>query len=201
MARTNAHFNKKEEAIQNYNNALTQLLDNTDAFESLDANAISSCQFKTKILTVLHEKAKLMRILNEVAPDKFPKTSIQDCYFSAINVIRQIRNQYNNDIDKEWLVTNFADLYDNAIDLAYEIYKENPSNETQKANCFFFVESSKSNSLFEALTSNQAKLIAGIPDSLIQEGKKHRPAWQRPTQPSGKTSLIYRTSRILSRWH
>ncbi len=193
MARTNISFEEYESAIANYNNALSQLLNNIYSFEKLNGNEIARCQFKPQVLTILHEKAALMRELNKTNPAAFPKATIQDCYFSAIDVIRQIRNQYNNDIDKEWLVTNFADLYDNAIDLAYEIYMEDTSNKTQKAHCFFFAEASKSNSLFEALTSNQAKLITGIPDSLIQEGKNLQLRLAHQETQAGSTDTISTT--------
>ncbi len=151
-----------------YTKALTEL----DASLKLlniaiqDTNQTESIESPIKVLNLLNIKAKTLHALT--VDNKEPKTleeilSITDF---SIQLIDQLRQQYQEDYSKRKLSETTYDILHLGIAACHLLYQENKEEDYLKK-AFNYSEKSRSNLILEAIAHQQAAAFSNIPDSLL----------------------------------
>ena len=89
-------------------------------------------------------------------------------YRLAADLIDRMRHGYKADGSKLFLAENATEIYDQAIQTAMKLHRET-GMEAYREETFLFAEKSKAGVLLDAFAEVQAKEVAGIPDTLLQQ--------------------------------
>ncbi len=91
-----------------------------------------------------------------------------ETYELAVQLIHEIRLDYQQEESLLQLSTSVLSIYENAIATALELHEI--TNDKEYLNrAFVFCEGNKATLLLESINENRAKYFSGIPDSLLQK--------------------------------
>lgn len=126
-------------------------------------------QFKIAPLSIriLKEKALLMAKRYKTTQDIDDLEAALEAYKLCIDLISHIRSYYTKDIEKRTLTEKYSYIYDNAFEIAFQLYKL--KNDQLLLNDLFKInESKKAKILLETLQQTET-LNANLPISLQKE--------------------------------
>ncbi len=127
---------------------------------------------ETYLLKTLKLKAELLARLPEKAGIKNLETAFST-YQLASKLIDRIRTGYKSKGSKLFLGEGATEIYEKAIMTALKLY-EITENNVYKDTALFFAGKSKASVLSQSLKESQAKIFAGIPDSLLAKERQLR---------------------------
>jgi CHAT domain-containing protein len=128
---------------------------------------------KPDALKILHKKGKTLKGKYKETGDYKWLMSSFNTYLVACDVIRDVRQGIRSADSKNDLSENAISVYEEAIALAYEMFKKS-GDESFITTAFKLAESNKAQLLLENLNEQEALGYAGIPDSLSRKDKDLR---------------------------
>lgn len=128
-------------------------------------------------LTQILSKPALLRSLTSKASVLRQQTADLDLAWTTIqlatDLIDSIRQDYTADYDKQYLIQQGYQTYEEALHIAYALHAQT-GDETILHTAFQMVEQSKGLLLREALLQAQASRFAGVPDALVARERQIR---------------------------
>jgi CHAT domain-containing protein len=171
----NNSFGRYYEARCNYDSALYYYqksicsLFNDFNDGSIYANPdISETISKTHLLKCLKDKAGAFQKYFQYTANKTDLKASLESYDLAVKLIDIIRMGYQDEDSKLYLNENERITYDEAISVAYRMYKVT-GDDRHKHMAFDYSEKSKASVLLSALRDAGAKGFGGIPDTLLKQ--------------------------------
>ena len=149
------HINKSI-AIFNYDENIS--ITESDKF---DLNVLKALDIKAQIHYKLWQKNKNILMLKKA----------DRVYADLIYILNEFRKGFKEELSKEILAGDFFHIFDHAIESSFALFEETQQEQFLK-DAFERYEYSTSFVLLEGRRNTKAKIIAGIPDSLLQIEKK-----------------------------
>jgi CHAT domain-containing protein len=159
---------------------LQDMKSTTAALEAYDAAIAASGTTETpaNLLELITGKAKLLRSAARTEPEW---VSVRLLYKQADSLIQLARTVAQSDGSQLSLSEQARSMYEDAISLDYQYYKQ--SNDTKYIDeALYFSEQSKATLLLQTLQDRRAKNFAGVPETILaQENdlKAVRNYWQK----------------------
>jgi len=123
---------------------------------------------KPDALILLQEKGRILKRKHNKEKDIAYLKSSYHTYMTACDVIRDVRQGIRSTDSKNDLSKTTISVYEEAISIAYELYKFTEDEEYISV-AFQWAESNKAQLLLENLNEQEARGFAGIPDSLSEK--------------------------------
>ena len=92
-----------------------------------------------------------------------------DTYIVVSELIDLARSSYRQDASRLYLSGLVKPVYQNAIEVAYQLFRQQPENRTYLEAAFAFAEKSKYALLSDFMRKSVVKASAGVPDSVLQQ--------------------------------
>ncbi len=144
---------------------------NPDPYETPPVDRILS---ESDLLTSLIGKSKALAAYYENASQNIKDLKAAAATDSmSLQIIDRLRSSFRTAESKLHLATEVAEIYENAIQNAYQLQLLTGERKYRET-AFMFSEKSKANLLLEALSEAKARQFAGIPDSLLEKEKQLR---------------------------
>ena len=165
-----------QQALNYFQQALVQFVDNFQDSKNIYQNpTITSDQFivEAPFLEVLNHKAKALFALyqSQKTNIKVLKSSL-NTYELAIKVSNRLSKGFMNLESKQLLAMQLQDLYNGAVQTAYQTYQDGLSDLQPLNKLFAFIEHSKGALLIEHIQESQAKSFAQIPLEVLENERK-----------------------------
>ncbi len=94
-------------------------------------------------------------------------------YQLTTTVIEKFRHMIKADDYKEFFVMEVRNMFENAINACYDLYKIS-EDESVASLAYTFIEKSKNQVLLDAIRNNQARKYGNIPDSLVEKEFRYK---------------------------
>ena len=164
--KTNLGLTYKEEgqlaaAIQQFDEALAILKVDVNRKNDLDF-----IEYPTQILDLLNAKADALALLFRKEKKQFHLAEALKLYDHAIEVIKTLRKQYQEEQSRRLLGEISYKTFEGAISTCYQLF-EQTQEKVFLERAFAYSEQSRSSIVLSALNTGSAAYFAGIPDSLI----------------------------------
>ncbi len=131
-----------------------------------DKNDLEFIEYPIQVLDLLNAKARTLTAFFEKEKKKLYLTESLAIYDYAIEVIKILRKQYQEEQSKRVLGEISYKTFEGAIKTCYELFQQQPEKALlEKA--FAYSEQSRSSIVLAALNTGSAAYFAGIPDSLV----------------------------------
>ncbi|MGE0090404.1 MAG: CHAT domain-containing protein [Bacteroidales bacterium] len=146
--------------------ALAENFNDTTDFTNPDIHSVLS---KPHLLRTLKNKTKVLKLLSENTTTKnnYLQAALES-NIQAIEVLKQLRTGYLSEESKLYLAGNESDIYNEAIETCYSLFKTS-ENDYYIYEAFKFAELSKATILAEAMQNNSALIHGNIPQSIIND--------------------------------
>ncbi len=165
IAQNNLKLGRLQEAMQNFQEALTCSSYNFRSNSIFDNPTATQCKQANFSLKVLAGKANAMQeFYDSISDIKYLQTALKT-YILCAEIIDQIRLSYSKEAKGTFNEASMQ-LFEQAINTASQLYKINVNKQYLKL-AFQFMEQSKAFMLVQTLKENHAKLTGGVPDSMI----------------------------------
>lgn len=166
---------KWQEALDDYQQALAQLVTEFNVTSNFLTNPLyQDAGAKKELLEVLSHKAKALWGLYQQQPESTaPLKSALEIYQQIGIILDESRDGFPSIEYKQFVASHFFGIYEQAIQVAYELHQRQPESGQFLAQAFHFAEKSKSFILLEATQETQAQSFGGIPDSLLERERAY----------------------------
>ncbi|MGB3588460.1 MAG: tetratricopeptide repeat protein, partial [Tunicatimonas sp.] len=163
------------EALEDYQQALAQLVPEFRATVNVLENpTYQDTGAKKELLEVLSHKAKALWGLYQQQPGSTaPLVSALEIYQQIGIILDESREEFPSIEYKQFVASHFFGIYEQAIQVAYELHQRQPASGQFLAQAFHFAEKSKSFILLEATQKTRAQSFGGIPDSLLERERAY----------------------------
>ncbi|MCK8522616.1 CHAT domain-containing protein [Aquimarina sp. D1M17] len=169
----NVYASKKEplEALKRYQKALTQLsleFSNQEDFNSFpEVDKVFSKQMFVKVLSL---KLKALNLAYVKYDTKEYLEIANRTSYQIIKAVDAMKPEFQNQLDKEFLVNNVFPSFNLMIKIAYALYEED-RQESYLKDAFYFFEKSKGIYLLEAVRKTQAQKFGLVPNEIVVKEK------------------------------
>lgn len=158
-----------KKALEQFQKAFYNLNDEFNSIDFEDNPIPKFSSQKIELLKTLAKKAMVLKNGFTELPNKLSYLqSAVETNKVAIDLIQLLRTDYNDDQTKELLSNNWFGVFESAIESAY-LYYDTTGERPYLEKAFEFSETGKALSLLENLQDINAKEIANMPDSLIEQ--------------------------------
>lgn len=164
LAKVHAQTGDYAKSLSLLQQALTLLsVDSGTAYGSFGKE--TSFRYPTYAVEVLFEKGKTHRKYFSTAKNIQQLKEGRETYMRLSALLDDIQIGFQNENSKLLMGTKSHQIYEEAIQLSYELYGAT-NDKSYLQDIYFFTEKSKSRVILELLNNKQARQFAGIPDSL-----------------------------------
>jgi len=153
-------------AIQYFQSALKTLAQDERWNDDQALPSFDHSVYKKELLNVLLCKADVLEKLSRKNNDRTMLRASLEHYQSAMGLLDDIRKHLSSDASKFYFAEVGAQLFRNGCRVALSLYEKTKDLQFLEQ-AFLIADRSKGNALMERLFDNEAKTIAGIPDSLL----------------------------------
>ncbi|MDX9695111.1 MAG: CHAT domain-containing tetratricopeptide repeat protein, partial [Bacteroidales bacterium] len=156
-------------ALISFQKSLVALAENFNDTIDFTNPEIRSVLSKTHLLSTLKNKTRVLKLLseNEQAKNNYLKSALKTNIL-AIEVLKQLRTGYLSEESKLYLAGNESDIYNEAIEICYSLFKTSGNN-YYAHEALRFAELGKATILAEAMQNNLALIHGNIPPSIIND--------------------------------
>lgn len=150
-----------EQALIYYNNAITEFLqiEKSDIFKIPSTNTFLASENKVDLLGYTVDKANILLLTdNKELESKYLQLALE-LYAISDQILDAIYFESREDFSKLFWREEASDFYLNATEVAYKLNKPE--------NAFYYIEKSKALLLLENITTSNAKVLANLPEHLI----------------------------------
>jgi CHAT domain-containing protein len=160
--------NKFDSALSFYQKSLAALAPHFEVTDLFVNPAAISLENNALALRIINKKAQALSTWFEHSRQPFHLVQSLNMYLYAIELATEILSGFELESSKAELNREVASLYKFAMETSYQLYSLSRDKQYIEA-AFLISEKSKAILLLENIRDKEAKLLAGVPDSLVRK--------------------------------